>query len=335
MNIHEARVRVYQAMVDILVEACEPEDAKEEGTTPGRHGHHGRRGIRRPLNRSRSSQRRPSSTVGASVIDLLQGDCTEGIPTPHGLYDAAVTSPPYFGLRVYGDDDAEVGRGDLDEYINDLVQVGANIWDASHDHITWWLNLGDTASGSGGAGGDHNRKGSKSDIPKYKQGASGIAPQNWIGVPERVMFALQDSGWTVRSKITWDKKSLRPESAAHVRRPRVQSEMIYMLVKDPKAYRYFHEREDEPGDVWHMKPAQGARRHMAPFPEELPYRCIRLSTEPGDLVLDPFVGSGTTLQVAELLGRNSVGMDLYPTEVNMGDRTLEDIAKRSAAAPIS
>lgn len=61
--------------------------------------------------------------------------------------------------------------------------------------------------------------------------------------------------------------------------------------------------------VWTFPPAN-RDGHPAPFPVELPRRCIRLSTWPGETVLDPFAGSGTTLQAAHALGRDAIGVDL-------------------------
>jgi site-specific DNA-methyltransferase (adenine-specific) len=65
--------------------------------------------------------------------------------------------------------------------------------------------------------------------------------------------------------------------------------------------------------IWDFQPASAkAEKHPAPFPEELPRRCIRLYSFVGDTVLDPFAGSGTTLRVARELGRNSVGYEINP-----------------------
>jgi len=61
--------------------------------------------------------------------------------------------------------------------------------------------------------------------------------------------------------------------------------------------------------VWQFSPAP-RNGHPAPFPVELPRRCIRLSTWPGETVLDPFVGSGTTLHAARALERQAVGVEL-------------------------
>jgi hypothetical protein len=63
-------------------------------------------------------------------------------------------------------------------------------------------------------------------------------------------------------------------------------------------------------DVWKIAPAQYSEAHFATFPPEIPSLCIRAGSKPGDLVLDPFAGSGTTLEVAEGLGRAWVGYEL-------------------------
>ena len=63
-------------------------------------------------------------------------------------------------------------------------------------------------------------------------------------------------------------------------------------------------------DVWRIAPAQYSEAHFATFPPEIPSLCIRAGSKPGDLVLDPFTGSGTTLEVAEGLGRAWVGYEL-------------------------
>ena len=65
--------------------------------------------------------------------------------------------------------------------------------------------------------------------------------------------------------------------------------------------------------IWDFPPASAKQEnHPAPFPEELPRRCIRLYSFVGDTVLDPFAGSGTTLKVARELGRNSIGYEINP-----------------------
>ncbi len=76
--------------------------------------------------------------------------------------------------------------------------------------------------------------------------------------------------------------------------------------------------------VWRMKTASAVSvGHPAPFPEELPERLIRLYTYPGNTVLDPFAGSGTTLRVAERLGREAIGVELSAEYCRLIEKRLD------------
>ena len=63
-------------------------------------------------------------------------------------------------------------------------------------------------------------------------------------------------------------------------------------------------------DFWYLPTSSGGNGHGAQFPLQLPGRCIALSTNEGDIVLDPFIGSGTTAIAASLLGRSYIGFDI-------------------------
>jgi site-specific DNA-methyltransferase (cytosine-N4-specific) len=65
-------------------------------------------------------------------------------------------------------------------------------------------------------------------------------------------------------------------------------------------------------NVWTIGSEPYADAHFATFPIELPSRCIRIGSRPGDVVLDPFAGSGTTFQAAEAIGRRWTGYELNP-----------------------
>jgi DNA modification methylase len=246
---------------------------------------------------------------------ILRGNALEGLPFPDGMFHCAITSPPYWGLRSYGDDEGELGRSgqSLDEYLSELVTICAEVRRCLADDGLFFLNVGDTASGSGGAGGDYNDGGSKEDRPKWKQGDSGLPPRTWCNVPGQLALRLVEDGWLLRSEIVWDKGRERRESLAHVKRPRPAHEMIYMLAKQTP-YRFFPDELTETGTVWHFPPESSGKKGQAPFPDELPRRCIEIATEPGDWVLDPFAGSGTTNRVAETMGRKAIGVDLYAEE---------------------
>ena len=81
-----------------------------------------------------------------------------------------------------------------------------------------------------------------------------------------------------------------------------------------------------PGDVWEINTQPSSEAHFAMWPEKLCERMILCSTKKGDTVLDPFAGSGTTLKVAEELGRKGLGIDLGYKEIQT--RRLSKIQKR-------
>ena len=236
------------------------------------------------------------------------------MPYADNTFHAIITSPPYWGLRIYGDDsENEIGRGSLSEYLDDMYAVGLEMQRVLRDDGVLWVNIGDTASGSGGAGGDYNKGGRQHGRPKWKQGKSGLPPKQWCNVPSRLSVMYQDLGFLLRAEVTWDKERLRPESLDHVRRPGVSSEKIFMFTKTDK-YRFYPDGLIEKGSVWHFPPESAPRSHLAPFPLELPRRCMLCSTKKGDLVLDPFAGRGTTLKAAAICGRVGYGIDIYPQQ---------------------
>ena len=87
---------------------------------------------------------------------------------------------------------------------------------------------------------------------------------------------------------------------------------IYEKSGMKQTYEYRNKR-----DVWHMNTSSFPGSHFAVFPNELPTTCIKAGTKPGGVVLDPFAGSGTTLEVANSLGRKAIGIDLNPQFLDM------------------
>ncbi len=170
----------------------------------------------------------------------------------------------------------------------------------------------------------------------------GLKPKDLVGIPWRVAFALQADGWYLRSDIIWAKPNPMPESVTD--RPTKAHEYIFLLTKSE---RYFYDAEaiseacDWDGlsgnknydwqlgkltaksmnsggpkerrnkrSVWTVATQPYPEAHYATFPEEIPDTCIRAGSRVGDLVLDPFFGSGTVGRVAEQLNRRWIGIDL-------------------------
>lgn len=241
---------------------------------------------------------------------IWKGNAVEGLPWADGSVDVIVTSPPYWGLRAYGDSDDELGREDREKYLERLQFVMRECHRVLADDGVLWLNIGDTASKSGGAGGDYNKGGSKEAKPKWKQGESGYPPMTWCNVPGTITDRMLADGWLLRSTIIWNKEVQRAEDLKHIRRVRPQHEFIFMFAKTTK-YHFFHEGLEETGSVWTFRPESSGKKGQAPFPDELVRRCVSCSAEPGMIVADPFAGSGTTPRVAEEMGMVGWGLDLY------------------------
>ena len=78
-----------------------------------------------------------------------------------------------------------------------------------------------------------------------------------------------------------------------------------------------------PTNVLHLATECGNKNHSAAFPEALPEWFVKLFTDEGDWVLDPFVGSGTTCSVALRMGRHSVGSELLKQYVELAQQGVE------------
>lgn len=274
---------------------------------------------------------------------LIRADARR-LPLRDHSVDVVVTSPPYLKQRRYGADHArEIGRDEtLAAYVADLAAVFDEVRRVVKPQGWVWLNLGDKANNSGGAGGDWTK------AAKLAAGGQGpgrfrdpaYAESSYIDVPGAVLRELLHRGWRLRLPIVWDKGREAPESLAHVRRPRWAHEMIYLLspYERPRTSRaprpkFFPSMLAETGSVWHFPPGGNGDPHLAPFPDELARRCILPTTLPGDVVFDPFAGSGTVPRVARQLGRQGIGTDIYagrPDLVN-GTITPHNVDRRGPA----
>jgi site-specific DNA-methyltransferase (cytosine-N4-specific) len=108
-----------------------------------------------------------------------------------------------------------------------------------------------------------------------------------------------------------------PQSLARAQSHRAPSGFINAdhpsdTAKQMDTARMCHPNGANPGDVWTISNTGYPGAHFATFPLELPSRCIRASTKPGDLVLDPFSGSATTGAAARGLGRRYIGIAINP-----------------------
>jgi DNA modification methylase len=261
-----------------------------------------------------------------------------------------VTSPPYYGLRDYGHE-GQIGLEETPEqYISAMVEVFRCVWDVLEDDGTLWLNIGDSYAGNNSRASNNGRAGFGNAREKVvNRTGEGLKTKDLIGIPWMLAFALRTDGWYLRQDIIWHKPNPMPESVQD--RCTKAHEYIFLMSKSQKYY-YDHEAIKEPlkgepetrdknaegyqadyskGDrfskgervfgadgmankrsVWSVpvKPYTGA--HFAVFPSELIEPCILAGAPVGGIVLDPFMGSGTTAQVAQDLGRQYIGCELNP-----------------------
>jgi DNA modification methylase len=185
------------------------------------------------------------------TVRILQGDCRNLLKTlPDCSVHCCVTSPPYFGLRDYGIDGQMGLEKTPDDYVQKLVSVFDDVRRVLRDDGTLWLNLGDSYAGSmKGIGADGKayagakqatNKGAVGIFHERPPSAAqiGLKPKDLIGIPWRVAFALQESGWYLRSDIIWHKPNPMPESVTD--RPTKAHEYIFLLSKSPT---YFYDAE--------------------------------------------------------------------------------------------
>lgn len=194
---------------------------------------------------------------------LHLGDAARVLSTLEtGSAQTIVTSPPYFALRSYLDEDhpdkdAEIGTETTPkQFVDSLVEVFDQAHRVLADDGTLWLNLGDSyatkTKGSGGTGrstlgaesggnaiseAGKLRSQKRQQIPVRKV-EPGLPEKNLIGIPWRVAFALQDAGWILRSDIIWHKRNAMPSSVTD--RPTPAHEYLFLLTKKP---RYFYDAD--------------------------------------------------------------------------------------------
>ena len=244
-----------------------------------------------------------------------------------------------------------------EEFIDQLVKVFREVRNVLTDDGTCWVNLGDSYYNyRPGSKAYVKQTVSKTnqDLPESspKRGTKldGLKEKDLIGIPWMFAFAMRADGWYLRQDIIWHKPNPMPESVRD--RCTKAHEYIFLFSKQKK-YFYDNEAIKEPAtdwgtrdrskgkykvndygqtphsgltksyekknkrSVWSVtkKPYKGA--HFATYPPDLIEPCIKAGSEKGDIVLDPFMGSGTTAAVAKSLGRDYIGCELHEDYGNL------------------
>jgi DNA modification methylase len=225
---------------------------------------------------------------------------------PSESVHCTISSPPYGDQKNYGSPN-ELGSGNKDYacYLDDLRRIIGELYRITVDGGVLWLVL-DTLKRNGQS----------------------------IPLPFHAIELATKHGWSFQECVIWDKgKSLPWSHRAHFRgvfeyvllfvKGRVRhfdldsvrdaDQLSSYWIKYPER---FHPLGKSPTDLWHIPiPVQGSwsstdLRHLCPFPEELVRRMIALTSMPGDVVLDPFAGTGIVPAVASTMDRIGIGIEL-------------------------
>lgn len=278
-----------------------------------------------PLYASGNRECGTSWTVFNGDSKIVSGDLAPG------SINCVITSPPYYWQRDYEVDGQFGLEPTIDGYVDNLRETFAALRPALADDGVVFLNLGDTyynAKGRPHGKDDKHRSRRLPGLRAVDGPGLGLPRKSLIGIPWRVALAMQEDGWTLRSTIIWVRQSAIPEPTSKDR-PWRKYEHIFLFSKSP---RYFFDREGLDGeeDVWFIEPdrrslARGT--HYAPYPRKLVERCIAAGCPEGGTVLDPFVGGGTTMYVADEMNRSSVGIELNPDFCALISENMEKLGE--------
>jgi adenine-specific DNA-methyltransferase len=278
--------------------------------------------VRERLEELRSRLGRPY--YESDDVLLYHGDCLEILPAvPSGCVDLTVTSPPYNIGKEY----EQVLP--LDDYLAWCSTWISAVWSASADRGSFWLNVG--------------------YVPVSGRGKAVPLPYLlWDRTP---FYFLQEVVWNYGAGVA-AKRTFSPRNEKFLWYVRDGDTYHFDLdaVRDPDV-KYPDQKKNgrprcnplgkNPTDVWQFpKVTSGANRssvertgHPAQFPLAVVDRVVKACSPRDGLVLDPFVGSGTTCVAALRLGRCSVGIDLSRDYLDLAVRRLE--AERAPAGVVS
>jgi len=242
------------------------------------------------------------------INEIICGDCLEVMKDwPDNCVDLVVTSPRYnVGVQYDGETNDSIP---YEDYLNWLDLVWDECFRLLYQGGRICINVGDTGRN-----------------PYYPVHCD-------ISVRLR-------KRWYMMGIIIWDKQnclsntawgSWQSPTSPHLRG---LHEFIIVAGKNGK----FYQKSDRPKEqweskeflrdtleIWRFSPETKPIYHPAPFPIELPYRLIKLYSYPGDIILDPFCGSGTTCVAAKMLGRRYIGIDISEKYCQIARQRLEAV----------
>lgn len=222
--------------------------------------------------------------------------------------DLIITSPPYFNLKNYGNFHNQIGYGQsYEEYLNDVVKIFQECYDLASENTTFWLVV-DTLKINGAI----------RTLPfDIHQGMTSKYKETWK-LKEIII-------WNKKKNIPWNSKGNFKNIFEYIffytkgKKYKFNMEKIRKIDNLKKWYIKYPERYNPNGvgstNLWDFTTAirgwgYSRLNHICPFPFPLVEKILSIASEKGDLVFDPFCGSGSVLAMSKVMERNSIGIDL-------------------------
>jgi len=282
-------------------------------------------------------------------------DALEGMQQiPDNFIDLTITSPPYFNLRLYSNDNREIGREQTEEeYIENLIRIFIELRRITKPDGGFYLNVGDLYTENG----------------------------QLRLIPYKIAERMKQIGWILRSHVVWFKPMCMPSSTKNrfsnvwepvfqfqktddyyfdldsVRIPHklTKGQLAKKLLRDsrlsdkskielqsdkskykklmetnkemdlPLKKQQYHEKGRNPGNVWKIQLESENFSHTARYPLKLCERPILAGCPKDGIVFDLFTGSGSTQVMAKMLGRRYLGFDINPEFVKIAIERLEKV----------
>jgi DNA modification methylase len=252
------------------------------------------------------------------------------------------TSPPYWGLRDYGTEE-QLGLEDTPrEYVERLVAIFRELRRVLKDQGTLWLNLGDTFNEKQLLGVPWRVAFSlqddgwllRSDIIWHKPNPMPESVSDRPTKSHEYIFLMAknqtyyydaDALREPHESVRWGGRFHKDNPSEKYREPNAKIASAARIREDRPEWDHYPEGGKNARTVWRVpvRPYEGA--HFATFPEDLVEKMISAGCPPGGVVLDPFVGSGTTCAVARKSHRASIGIELNEDYLRLASRRLQQL----------
>ncbi len=231
------------------------------------------------------------------------------------IVDITITSPPYFEMKDYGySEQIGFGQSYKEEYLIDLEKVFKQVYDITKDTGCLWVVIN----------------------TYYNNGE--VVP-----LPFDFSNQIKKVGWKLHDIIIWNKDKTVPWSNKGQTKNRFEYILLFIKNENFKYYkdkvreydtkflkkwwiRYperYNPKGKAPEEIWNYDiPTQGSWgneyiKHFCPLPTDMVGRMIELTSDEGDVILDPFAGSGSVLAQATYMNRKCVGFELNEDYINM------------------